>query len=511
MNLKELLENLSANNIELWVDGEKLRYRAPENLLTPEILTQIKQHKPEIIQIFRERTNKHSTYPVSHGQQALWFLYQLAPTSTAYNLTYAARLVAKLNIPALKQASQNLIERHPVLRTTFTTINSELTQTVQENQPVCFTVQEVFHASQTQVNNWLTEANSRLFDLEKSPLLRFDLLVNHITTEQLATKEHILSLTAHHIITDFWSLEIIVSELRILYEAITTGKKPLLPPQNCQYRDYVNWSKQMLTGKEGEHLYNYWQQQLKGELPVLHLPTDRPRPAIQTYKGTSYFFSIEEELAQKLTALAKKKHTSLYTVLLAALQVLLLRYTNQEEILIGSPTVNRSRSEFEQIVGYFTNPVVLRTDLSGNPTFEELLGRTRSCVLEALDHQDYPFGLLVEQLQPVRDPSYSPLCQVMLAWDRSHQSQETASLTESDGLIVESMMVTEQGAAFDLALTIVDVPGTLQAKWNYNTDLFDSSTIERMTGHFVTLLSSIVTNPQAPISQLPLLTEVEQQ
>jgi Condensation domain len=470
-------------------------------------LAQIKRYKQEIIQILSQRTD---SYPLSHGQKALYFLYDLARESTAYNTTYAAKLVTNLDVTALKQASQALIQRHPVLRTTFTTIDGKPVQTVHENQQVCFNVHEAFNADQDDVNNWLLETSDRSFDLEQGPILRFDLLINHTTTDTLTTKEHILLITVHHIVVDFWSLEIIVSELRTLYAAITTGVAAQLPVQNCQYQDYVNWSEQMLKSSEGERLWSYWQQQLSGELPLLNLPTDRPRPQNQTYNGASHFFTVEEKLLRKLTELAKKEGASLYTVILTTLQILLLRYTNQEDILIGSPMVNRSRSEFEKIVGYFTNSVVLRADLKGNPTFQELLGRSRCCVLSALDNQDYPFPLLVERLQPVRDPSYSPLYQVALAWDRSHQSDQEVSLMDSDGLIVESMIPGTLGAGFDLTLTILDVPGALKGTWNYNTDLFNASTIERMTGHFVTLLDGIVANPNQPIAQLPLLTEPEQ-
>jgi hypothetical protein len=309
---------------------------------------------------------------------------------------------------------------------------------------------------------------------------------------------------------DFWSLEIMIGELRALYKAMSTtgyayatGVAVQLSPQNYQYQDYVKWSEQMLASSAGESLWTYWQQQLSGELPLLDLPTDRPRPQSQTYNGASRFFTVEEELQQKLKELAKKEGASLYTLLLTALQILLLRYTHQEDILIGSPMVNRSRSEFENIVGHFTNPVILRGDLSGKPTFQELLGRSHSCVLDALDHQDYPFPLLVEQLQPVRNPSFSPLYQVALVCDRSHQM-------DVDGLILESLIPESKGAAFDLTLTILEGKDSLKGTWNYNTDLFDDSAIARMMGHFVTMLSAIVANPQQRIDQLPLLTQFEE-
>jgi amino acid adenylation domain-containing protein/non-ribosomal peptide synthase protein (TIGR01720 family) len=509
MNLTELLENLSANNVELWVDGDKLRYRSPEKSLPPELLGEIKQYKPEIIRILSQSTNQGTTYPLSHGQKALWFLYKLAPSSSAYNATYAAKLVTKLDIPALNQAAQALVERHPVLRTTFASIDDEPVQTVHENQQVDFSIEEAFDLGQDDVNNWLWKKSDRSFNLEQGPILRFDLLINHTKTDKLATKEHILLITLHQIVGDFWSLEIMIRELRAFYKAMsTTGYAYAtgavqLSAQNYQYQDYVKWSEQMLASSQVENLWTYWHQQLSGELPLLNLPTDRPRPQSQTYNGASRFFTIQKELLQKLTELAKREGVSLYMLLLTALQILLLRYTNQEDILIGSPMVNRSHSEFENIVGHFTNPVVLRGDLSGKPTFQELLGRSHSCVLDALEHQDYPFPLLVEQLQPVRNPSFSPLYQVALVCDRSHQM-------DTDGLILESMISGSKGAAFDLTLTILEGKDSLKGTWNYNTDLFDDSAIARMMGHFVTMLSAIVANPQQRIDQLPLLTQFEE-
>ncbi|MEH1785599.1 MAG: amino acid adenylation domain-containing protein [Nostoc sp.] len=512
MNLTGLLENLSAKNVELWVDGDNLRYRSPENSLTSELLQEIKQYEPEIIRILSQSSNQAANYPLSHGQKALWFLYQLAPSSTAYNATYAAKLVTNLDIPALKQAAQALVARHPLLRATFATINGEPVQTVHENQQVDFSIEEAFDFDQDDLNKWLSEKSDRPFDLEQGPILRFDLLINHIKTDKLATKEHILLITLHQIVGDFWSLEIMLGELRALYKAMSTtgyvyaiGEATQLSPQNYQYQDYVKWSEQMLASSVGESLWTYWQQQLSGELPLLDLPTDRPRPQRQTYNGASRFFTVEKELRQSLTELAKREGASLYIVLLTALQILLRRHTNQEDILIGSPMENRSRSEFENIVGHFANPVVLRGDLSGNPTFEELLERSYSCVLNVLDHQDYPFLLLVEQLQPIRNPSFSPLYQVALVWDRSRQSMDI------DSLILESMIPESRGAAFDLTLTILEEPDSLKGTWNYNTDLFDESAIARMMRHFVTLLEAIVANPQQRIDQLPILTQFEEQ
>jgi amino acid adenylation domain-containing protein len=509
MNLIYLLENLSAKNVELWVDGDKLCYRAPENVLTPELLAEIKQYKEEIIYLLQKLTDTAKTDPLSHRQKALWFLYQVAPNSAAYNVAYAARVVSNVDIPVLRQAAIALIERHPILRTTYTAEHGELVQTIQENQEVCFSVQEAANGSQDDFQNWLVSESDRPFDLSNGPVLHFNLLIKNTLTEASAAKEVILLITAHHIAVDFWSLELLVNKLRLLYEAIKIGKEIALPPQNLQYKDYVKWENQMLASQQGERLWSYWRDQLAGELPILNLPTDRPRPAVQTYEGDSHSFVFGEKLTHKLLKLAKAEDVTLYTIVLAAFQVLLLRYTNQEDILIGSPMAGRSLTEFESIVGYFANPVVLRAELSGNPTFRELLCRVRSCVSGAVQHQDYPFPLLVERLQPLRDPSRSPLYQVAFAWERFHQSEEQVSLMDSDGLIVESIIPESKGVPCDLTLTIFDVTRPLKGIWKYNTDLFDAGTIEQMAGYFQTLLESIFANPEEQISTLPLLTKTE--
>lgn len=511
MNLTDLLENLSAKNVELWVDEDKLCYQAPENVLTAELLTEIKQCKGEIIDLLQKRTDTAKTDPLSHRQKALWFLYQLAPNSAAYNVAYAARLVSNVDIPALRQAAIALIERHPVLRTIYTAQHGEPVQTIQEHLEVCFSVLEAANWSQDDFHKWLVSERDRPFDLSNGPVLRFNLLVKNSLTDALAAKEVILLITAHHIVVDFWSLELLVNELRVFYEAFKTGKDVSLPSQKLQYKDYVQWENQMLASQLGERLWSYWRDRLAGELPILNLPTDRSRPPVQTYESASYSFVLAEKLTHSLLKLAQAEGVTLYTLLLAAFQVLLLRYTNQEDILIGTPMAGRSLPEFERIVGHFTNPVVLRADLSGNPTFGELLCRVRSCVLGALEHQDYPFPLLVERLQLLRDPSCSPLYQVAFACERSHQSDGQVSLMDGDWLIVESITPESKGAAIDLDLTIFDITRPLKGIWKYNTDLFDAGTIERIAGHFQILLEGIVANPQQQICQLPLLTEVERQ
>ncbi len=501
MNLVEFVKNLSAQGVELWGDGDQLCYRAPKDALTSTLLTQIKQHKAEILQLLHERADNSKAYPLSHGQRALWFLHQLAPESTAYNIIYGAYLQSDLDILALQKSFETLVERHPLLCTTYGTKNGEPFQQVQKHQKIHFKVKDASNWSQDDLNTWLAEEADRPFDLEQEPLLRINLLTQFSVTDTLGAKKTIFLVTAHHIVIDFWSLEILIDELSVLYEATKTGKVASLLPQSLQYQDYVRWEAEMLTSPEGEKLWAYWQKQLAGELPVLNLPTDRPRPPMQTYRGTSLFFELDDKLTSKLRELAKGEEATLYMTLMTAFLVLLLRYTNQEDILIGSPVAGRSLAEFERIVGYFVNPLVLRVNLSGNPTFPELLRRVRHVVLEALEHEQYPFPLLVERLQPIRDLSRSPLCQVAFVWDQPRQRK---------GLLADFFALEQRGAAFDLNLTILDTGGSLKGGWEYNTDLFNSETITRMSGHFQRLLEEIVANPLQQISSLPLLTAIEQ-
>ena len=239
--------------------------------------------------------------------------------------------------------------------------------------------------------------------------------------------EHVLLLVIHHIVVDFWSLAVILNDLGELYLAETAGRAAALPPLGPQYNDFVRWQTEMLAGPAGERLWTYWKQQLAGELPVLNLPTDRPRPAIQLFRGANYDFALNGELVQRLRALAKSEGTTLFTVLLAAFELTLHRHSGQDDILVATPMVGRSRAEFEGLVGFFANPVVLRTNFSGNPTFRALLRQVRQSVVEALENQDYPTLRLVQRLKPTRDLSRSPLCQTMFVLDKPHRVAEQAA------------------------------------------------------------------------------------
>ena len=340
----------------------------------------------------KEASESQSFQPLSYNQQGIWFLYQLAPESMVYNVNFAARIRSDVDIPALRRAFQALVDRHPCLRTTFSLRSGKPAQQVHQQLRVHFVETDASAWDSEVLQTRLLEEAYRPFDLERGPVLRVNLFTS-------SAREHVLLLVVHHIVIDFWSLAVILNEIGVLYAAERTGVQALLPHLASQYSDYVRWQAEMLAGPEGVRLWAYWQKQLAGQLPVLDLPTDRPRPATPTYSGASYDFNLNDELSWQLKALAKTQGTTLYMVLLAAFQVMLHYHTGQEDLLVGSPALGRSRVEFEGIVGLFTNPVILRANLAGNPTFDAFLGQVRETVLAALEHQDYPTILLVEKLR----------------------------------------------------------------------------------------------------------------
>ena len=414
---------------------------------------------------------------------------------------------ADIDVPAMRRAFQTLIDRHPALRTTFPVHFGKPIQRVHEAQKVHFQEVEGSTWSPEELKTRLLEEAYCPFDLERGPLLRVTLFTR-------SAREHILLLVVHHIVIDFWSLAILLDELGVLYLAEKAGAQVILPPLKLRYTDYVRWQAEMLASPEGERLWAYWRDQLAGQLPVLQLRTDRPRPAIPTYRGASHDFTMDAELSSGLKALAKAHGATLYMVLLAAFQVMLSYHTGQEDLLVGSPMVGRSRAEFEGIVGLFTNPVVLRANLSGNPTFRAFLEQVRHTVLSALEHQDYPTVLLVERLRPPRDLSRPPLCQVMFVLDKPHRiaqpgapafvAAETGLRMNPGGLVLESVPLERRAATLDLVLLIIETQESLAASMRHNTDLFDAATIARMSQHFEILLRRILQEPTARLDALKL-------
>ena len=510
MNLSNFLQELIIKGWKFWNEEDRLRYRAPKEESTSSILAQLKEHKAEILQLLRENPSIFNVCPLSYGQKALWFLWQLEPESHAYNVSFAGRIDSEVDITAMQRAFETLIERHPILRTNYLKLGSETIQKIHNFQKLDFKQIDAQSWSEEQFKAKVIETHQQPFDLEREPVLR----VRWFTRFK---QEHVLLLTIHHIACDLWSLDILIQELSKLYSAQLVGIDASVAPVKHSYQDYVNWQRKILCGTKGEKLWSYWQEKLHGDLSALNLPTDKQRPLIQTYNGASIKFKLSSKLTSQLKELARREGVTFYMMLLAAFEVLLYRYTGQEDILVGSPTSGRSQPEFVPIVGYFVDPVVLRADLSDNPSFKDFLRQVRQTVLEAITHQDYPFALLVEKLQPHRDPSRSPIFQASFALQQFQESQKIQQSfvdeMEKDinwgGLKLKHEEIPLFEGQFDLNLEMTEGNYEVAGILKYNVDLFNNETIERMVAHFQNLLEAIVENPQESVGSFNLLCEWE--
>ncbi|AGY58438.1 non-ribosomal peptide synthetase [Gloeobacter kilaueensis] len=440
--------------------------------------------------------------PLSFAQQRLWFLDQLEPGTSVYTIPGGIHIQGKLDIPAFERSLDAVIRRHDSLRTTFVNCEGEPVQVVAPHRPFTLPIQDLSHLKagerQRESRRLTDEEATRPFDLAQGPLLRVQLL-------RLADEEHILILTMHHIISDGWSLGVLIRELAILYEAHRRGEGATLPDLPIQYSDFAAWQQQWLTSEAYKEQLTYWQQKLTGAPTVLTLPSDHSRPPVQSYRGRTHSFPIPSSLLPGLNRLAAQEGATLFMVLLAAFKVLLFRYTHQSDLLVGSLIANRNRSEIEPLIGFFVNTLVLRTDLGGEPSFRELLGRVRQTTLGAYAHQDLPFEKVVDYLKPERTLSHAPLFQVMFVL----QNMPMHAAANDDGPRFTPLEFPNPISKFDLLLTMLETSQELGATFQYNTDLFEPETIERMAGHLLTLLESLVANPDQAITSLPLLTAQE--
>lgn len=449
-------------------------------------------------------------YPLTEGQKALWFLHQLDTQSTAYNLSFAARIAVNIDGRTVREAFQTLVNRHDALRTTFHSVEGVPMQRVHPSRDVSFHQFEATDWDPAKLQSYLEEEASFHFDLEQGPLFR-------VSWFRCAESDQVICLTAHHIISDLWSLALLIRELTSLCAAAMRGEGSSLPEPSHKYRDYVKWQQKMLAGTEGEQLRSYWDAELTGELPVLNLPTDHPRTLIQSYKGASRPFSLCAELSKAIKDLSSSKGTTVYMTLLAAFQALLYRYTGQKDILVGSPAAGRNRAEWANVCGYFVNPLVLRASISDGLTFTDLLANAKRTVLNALQYQDYPFFSLVERLQPVRDLSQSPLLQAMFVFEKTTQEEgisgfalgEAGVRAKINGVALESIAIRNKPSQFDLQFTMAEVGGLLSGSILYSPELFDEATIERMAWHWQELLRGAIAQPETLIGELPLLTAAE--
>ncbi|HEY0735912.1 MAG TPA: amino acid adenylation domain-containing protein, partial [Herpetosiphonaceae bacterium] len=439
--------------------------------------------------------------PLSFAQQRLWFLDQLEPGSPLYNLPASVRLQGTLDRAALRHSLDRLIARHESLRTTFAAVQGQPVQVITPATPLDLTTVDLrllpAHAREAAAMELVIEDARQPFDLQRGPLLRATLVL-------LDQNEYLLLFTLHHIITDGWSMGVLIRELAAIYLAVVDRRPVMLPELPIQYADFAVWQRAWLQGEVLQQQLSYWKHQLSGAPSALDLPTDRPRPPAQSFRGAALPLHLSSELTQALQALSQREGATLFMTLLAAWQTLLFRYSGQDDILVGSPIANRTRPELEGLIGFFANTLVLRTDLSGDPTFTELLARARQTALEAYAHQDLPFEMLVEAIQPERDLSRTPLFQVMFVLQNT-----PARTVELPDLTLQLVDAHSGTAKFDLLLSVVEHPNGLACDLEYNTDLFDQTTMAQLLEHFHRLLDGIVANPAQPISSLPLLTDAE--
>ncbi|MGB8507384.1 MAG: amino acid adenylation domain-containing protein, partial [Pyrinomonadaceae bacterium] len=426
---------------------------------------------------------------------------QLEPESVAYNVPIAFRLRGRLDASALHRSLDHLLSRHESLRTTFRFDAAAPTQVIHPPHPLPLPLTDLRHLPPAERDRrcslLIEERARRPFDLIQGPVLRADLL-------RLGEQEHIALLVMHHIVSDAWSMGVLVREVAALYTAYAAGTEPELEELPVQYADYAAWQREWLQGEVYERQLEYWRRQLADSPAVLELPADRVRPPVQTYGGGVHRFTLSGEVAARLRALSRSEGATLFMVLLAGFKVLLRRYTGQGDIVVGTPIANRSREEVEGLVGFFANTLVLRTKLEGEATFREVLGKVREVCLGAYTHQDMPFGKLVEELQPQRDPSYPPFFQVVFVL----QNAGTTKL-QLPGLSLERMEFDTGTAKVDLTVELSEAGDVLNGSIEYNSDLFDAETIERLVGHFTTLLEAAISNPDRRTKNLPLLTQSE--
>jgi amino acid adenylation domain-containing protein len=510
MTPADFLLQLRSLGVKLSLDGEQLRISAPKDALTPELREELKARKADLVRFLRQRAGgaaakiepapRTGDLPLSFGQERLWLLQQLGEDFAAYNMPMALRLRGALDTAALGQAIQRLVDRHEALRTAFAAQGDRPVQVVAPNVEIALPVVDVSSHQDPRAEAARRAAESALasFDITQPPLCRFLLL-------KVAKDEHVLAMTMSHIVGDGWSYGVLLGELARLYEARTRGgaepRTQSIHPLPIQYADYAVWQRQSYAW-ESARLLGYWKPKL-ANLATLDLPTDRPRPGVQTFRGAKATFVLPPALTEALRAVGQKAGCTFFMTALAAFKLLLARYARQEDIAVGTAIANRDRVETQPLIGMFMNTLVMRTDLSGDPSFRTCLARVREVALGAYQHQEMPFEQLVVELRPERDPSRNPLFQVAFLLDDPAPRPALGKLEVSE---VELAHVT---AKFDLTLAMQETANGLAGVLEYNVDLFDAATIARMAEHFQALVAGVVAEPDRSIWTLPILTAAE--
>jgi amino acid adenylation domain-containing protein len=524
LDLDRLLAELRQQGISLWVEGDRLRYRAAKDSLTPELLAEIKSRKVEIIDFLNQATertsaqlppiepiNRDGHLPLSFAQQRLWFLHQLEPDSSSNNMPVVVRFTGSLNVSVLEQSLQALVHRHEVLRTHFPAVNGQPTQVITSEVKLNLPLIDVRPVAADQRDREAlriaTEEAHRPFDLANGPILRLLLL-------RLSNDEHLLVWNMHCMICDGASSDVFYRDLTALYKAFSTDKPSPLPELPVQYADFAYWQRQWLQGEVLASQVSYWKKKLEGASTVIQLPTDHPRPPlIQTYRGARSARMLPKSLNISLNSLSHELGGTLFMTLIAAFETLLHRYSQQNDILISFASAGRGQVETEGLVGFFSNTLIQRINFDGDPTFRELFDRVREASLEAYVYQDLPFEKLVEELPPELSNSRSPLFQVKFALNPPWSNGRGMASVNLPDLNITSLFgyIYHGKTKYDLILVIREQDEGLGIVFDYNADLFEANTIAQLLGHLEVLLESIVAKPDEKISNLPLLTSLEQQ
>jgi amino acid adenylation domain-containing protein len=506
MSVTELLQQLSDHGVELWFEGERLRFRAPNGAFTAALRAEVRESRAEVLAQLRcDAGQRTASFPLSFSQRSLWFLHQQFRDSPAYNVAMSVRILSAVKVDALREAVQALIDRHASLRTIYRLMEDAPRQLVAGAASAAFDAHGRTGLPPAELHREIEADYRRPFDLEAGPVLRVSLYSSGPT-------EHVLLLTVHHIAADAWSLLLLFEELTRLYGEFSGGPAAALKRPTLTYTDYSAWQEQLLSGPEGERLWSYWREQLAAPRAPLALPSDRARTPLESARGASFPFELTAAQVAQVRGLARREGTTTFVVLLSCFQAFLHQLTQREDIIVGTPTFARSKAEFEQIIGDFVNPVPLRARIGVATTGRELLGRMRETVHGALDAQEFPLPLLVQRLQPERSANHTPLFDAFFILQRFDQfreleelliGSESGTLIERGALRLAAYPLHQQEGQFDLALVMAEGAATVQGAFRYNAAIFEQATISRWAADYAALVAALVADPEAEIGSLP--------
>ncbi|MFC4154740.1 condensation domain-containing protein, partial [Massilia aurea] len=506
MNLSDLIASLRAKSVNFSINGDKISFDAPAGVISADLLDQLRKHKSELLEYLMRTPQQEDvsllpkTAPASAAQQRMWFLNRVG-NSSQYNIRSLFRLQGSFELATFTDALNEIICRHEILRTFFTWENEVLVQHILPELSIPIIPHDAQHMDAVDRSDKVMEMAKveadKPFDLEHAPLMRCSIF-------RLRPDEHLVHFTIHHIIADGWSMAVLIKEFVRTYAALMDTASAPLPPLTLQYSDFVRWQRQWLTEKRVSDQLAYWSAQLNGAPPLLDLPTDRPRPAVSLKNGAIIEMSVPSDLDFSLDLYSKDERTTVFMVFATALKILFARYTGQDDICIGTTVAGRTRAEFEPLIGLFLNTIVLRTRVVLDKTFSEVLREVRTNALNAYSNQDVPFEQVIEALNPARHPNHSPYFRVMLVL----QNTPTAEL-KLPGLSMSPVKLQEAFAKFDLTINVREEEGRRVVQFQYNADLFDATTIDRLGRHLIAVLRAAAAADPLPIHDIQILSHSE--